>query len=432
MLRLLRMLVVGACGVLLAVPALFAAEWSVPLAGNTYRVDPSSGGNFLRNGVLTWSPAEDVYAVYVHLDRPARLNLAISGRAPSGSATVSVRAAEAAAETTRDTAELQSTSLFAIDVVQPGYLRIELRGVARSGPTFGEWESCQVTSETDGLVLRYVGTNEGNMFYWGRRGPSVHWNYETPRMVRLRAAYSEITVPEGEDPIGSYFMANGFAEGYFGIQVNSPTERRVLFSVWSPFRTDNPRDIPPEQRVELLAKGPDVNVGEFGNEGSGGQSYLRFPWQAGKTYGFLTEVRPDGQGSTVYTSWFRDVTEPGWRLIASFRRPQTNTDLRRFHAFLENFQPQMGHLHRKGWYGNVWVRDVEGTWIPCTQARFSVDATGGGMHRLDFAGGSDGGRFFLENGGFFHPHTPAGSQFTRELTPSEPPAIDFEQLPRGE
>ena len=33
--------------------------------------------------------------------------------------------------------------------------------------------------------------------------------------------YSELTVPEGNDVIGSYFMANGFSEGYFGIQVNS-------------------------------------------------------------------------------------------------------------------------------------------------------------------------------------------------------------------
>lgn len=429
--RSLRMLVAIACGWLFAATALDAAEWNVPLAGNAYRVAPAPGGNAVRNGVLMWSRPDEVFAAYVHLDRPARLQLALRGRAPSGAVTVSFRALEMTVETSRDTSAWQTSPLLTIDVAEAGYLRLELRGIDRSGPTFGEWEACQVTSDTDGLVLRYVATNDGNMFYWGRRGPSVHWNYETPRNARLRHAYSELTVPEGEDPVGSYFMANGFAEGYFGMQVNSPTERRVLFSVWSPFQTDNPRDIPPEQRVDLLARGPDVRVGEFGNEGSGGQSYLLFPWQAGKTYGFLTEVRPDGQGSTIYTSWFRDLAAPEWRLIASFRRPKTDTDLRRFHSFLENFQPQMGHLHRKGWYGNVWVRDIEGNWLPCTRARFSVDATGGGQHRLDFAGGSAGGRFFLENGGFLHPHTPAGSQFTRELVPAEPPTIDFAQLPRG-
>ena len=91
-------------------------------------------------------------------------------------------------------------------------------------------------------------------------------------------------------------MANGFSEGYFGMQVNSSTERRILFSVWSPFNTDNPKDIPAEQRIRMLAKGPDVHVGEFGNEGSGGQSYLVYPWKAGTVCRFLTRVQPDKDG----------------------------------------------------------------------------------------------------------------------------------------
>ncbi len=111
------------------------------------------------------------------------------------------------------------------------------------------------------------------MFYWGRRGPSVHLSYQVPRALNLRYAYSEITVPEGQDPIGSFFMANGFGQGYFGIQVNGPKERRVLFSVWSPFRTNNPRDIPKDQRVVALASGPKVHVGEFGNEAGRRRQY---------------------------------------------------------------------------------------------------------------------------------------------------------------
>ncbi len=98
-----------------------------------------------------------------------------------------------------------------------------------------------VASDVEGLIVDFVRNNDGNMFYWGRRGPSVHLGYETPKNVPLQYAHTEIVVPKGDDTIGSYFMANGFAEGYFGIQVNSPRERRVLFSVWSPFSTDNPR-----------------------------------------------------------------------------------------------------------------------------------------------------------------------------------------------
>jgi hypothetical protein len=268
------------------------------------------------------------------------------------------------------------------------------------------------------------------MFYWGRRGPSVHLTYELPADRKLQYAYSEITVPGGEDPIGSYFMANGFAEGYFGIQVNSPHERRVLFSVWSPFRTDNPRDIPEDQRVVLLARGPEVKTGEFGNEGSGGQSFLVYPWKSNVTYRFLTEVKPDGEGSTTFTSWFGDKSASEWRLIASFRRPKTHTHLRRFHSFLESFNPAYGHIGRRARYGNVWVRDTDENWHECTKARFSVDATGSGRHRLDFAGRAEGKSFFLRNCGFFNETGKPGDTFTRESTAAEKPQIDFSGLPR--
>ncbi len=66
-------------------------------------------------------------------------------------------------------------------------------------------------------------------------------------------------------------MMNGFSEGYMGIQQTTSGEHKVLFSVWSPYTTDDPEDIPEEKRVKVLRKGANVTIGEFGNEGSGGQ-----------------------------------------------------------------------------------------------------------------------------------------------------------------
>ena len=85
-------------------------------------------------------------------------------------------------------------------------------------------------------------------------------------------------------------MANGFGEGYFGIQVNSETERRILFSIWSPFKTDDPNSISQTtKKLDYLKKENGVTSGEFGNEGSGGQSYKVFNWQAETRYGFLNK-----------------------------------------------------------------------------------------------------------------------------------------------
>ena len=226
-------------------------------------------------------------------------------------------------------------------------------------------------------------------------------------------------------------MANGFSQGYFGIQVNSSTERRVLFSVWSPYKTDNPREIPEDQRIETLGQGPEVTIGQFGNEGSGGQSYLRYPWEAGRTYRFLTEVRPDGAGKSIYTCWFGDKAKNEWRLIASFRRPKTDTYLTGFHSFIESFSPTYGYIGRRAHYGNTWVRDTEGQWHQCLNARFSVDATANGRHRLDYQGGAIDGAFYLRNCGFFSPTAKPGDTFTRQSTANDRPEIDFGALPRN-
>ncbi len=62
----------------------------------------------------------------------------------------------------------------------------------------------------------------------------------------------------------------------FEINDLSESEWRILFSVLSPFNTDNPNEIPEEFKVNPVSKGTDVYVEEFGDEGSGVQSYLRY------------------------------------------------------------------------------------------------------------------------------------------------------------
>lgn len=408
-----------------------AAELTVPVAGNAYRSAPDPFfPSRRREESLQWNDAKEVYSLYFHVDRACELKLALEAKSSGDSSELQAIIGQKSFDVVLDTNDFTSVDVGGITVDKSGYVRVDLKGKKSSGKSFGEIRTLFVSTSTDGVKLTCVGTNEGNMFYWGRRGPSVHLSYVVPKNTDIEYGYSEIFVAEGDDPIGSYFMANGFAEGYFGIQVNSDQERRVLFSVWSPFSTDNPAEIPEDQRVVLLGKGPDVRTGEFGNEGSGGQSFLVYPWKAGRTYRFLTQVKPNGDGSTTYTSWFGDKQADEWRLIASFRRPKTETHLKGFHSFLENFNPQTGHISRRGQHQNVWVCDTNGTWHEVLNGRFSVDATGGGGHRLDFTGGSSGKVFFLRNCGFFAETEKPGTVFTRESSKSERPEIQLDQLPR--
>ncbi|MEY4049590.1 MAG: hypothetical protein RL262_424 [Bacteroidota bacterium] len=311
--------------------------------------------------------------------------------------------------------------------IHQGYVTIELQGVSRTADNFGTVSSIAISGTSINTETAFVKDNNDNYFYWGRRGPSVHLKYTMPASD-ITEFYSEITVPEGNDVIGSYFMANGFAEGYFGIQVNSLTERRILFSVWSPYTTDDPASIPPELKITMLKKGNNVHAGEFGNEGAGGQSYLVYPWKAGTTYQFLLRGQPQSDNSTIYTAYFFAPEKNKWMLIASFKRPKTNTYLKNLHSFLENFITETGDKTRMAIYGNPWVRDTNGVWTAISSAKFTADKTARKQFRLDYAGGVKGNAFFLKNCGFFFPAITIDSQFNINK-PTIAPVIDFEKLP---
>src|SRR5690606_28510154 len=107
-----------------------------------------------------------------------------------------------------------------------------------------------------------------------RRSASVHLNYPVAKDTPVEWFYGELKVPQGEDKIGTYFMSCGWHRGYFGMQVNGPDERRIIFSVWDAGKEPDDRaKVRYEDQVTLLAKGDSVIAHGFGGEGTGGHSH---------------------------------------------------------------------------------------------------------------------------------------------------------------
>ncbi|WP_263555971.1 DUF3472 domain-containing protein [Paucibacter sp. B2R-40] len=398
----------------LAAPAVAAAKARAPqvaLGGNAYitAAGPDTT-EWISNeeGLMDWTAPATVISTYVRVAQPGKFNIVLKGSAPDGGVSTLRITAQGKSFTQRLTAgTAQVTSLATVDVAQAGYVKIDVQGLKRTGAEFGKLTAIELSgTATTGLLY----ANAPEDYYWSRRGPSVHLSYAVP--ANTEYAYSELQIPVGEDPIGSYFMANGFGQGYMGIQVNGPDERRVLFSVWDPDGGG---------KTTLVKKGPDVVVNEFGGEGTGGQSYLLYPWVAGNTYRFITRVRPDGQGASLYSAWFFAPEDGQWHFIATWTRPNITTWLTDFYAFAENFDGDYGWRERKMLHGQQWAVNKDGTWKELNRARFSVDATGANKQRLDYAGGVDAsGKFFLRNGGFFNETVTAGQYFTRPLTGVKP------------
>lgn len=404
---------------------------TIPLGGNGW-VNKNSKARIKNDGLINWTSATDIITIYFRTESAGKAELSLKLNVPEGNSTISLTAAGSTFKKNISNSNPQIINIGGIDVKEPGYIKVELKGVSKTGNVYAAVSDLIVGGTALDKGAAYVKNNEGNYFYWGHRGPSVHLNYKIPVTAAQSVEwfYSEILVPEGEDKLGTYYMANGFNGGYFGMQANSETERRVLFSIWSPFETDDPKSIPDSMRVHLLKKGSTTKSGEFGNEGSGGQSYMIYPWKTGKSYAFLTHAQPNkAKKTTVYTAYFKDVENGEWQLVASFERPQKAAYLSGIYSFLENFSPSTGDQSRKANYQNQWAVDSNGKWHEITNATFTADATANINYRKDYAGGTDNTAFFLKNCGFFNDFTPVRTPLNRRSTGKTHPQIDFSKLP---
>jgi hypothetical protein len=406
----------------------------VPLGGNSWVTVKSKNGKekVTNYGWENWQHTDVVWSTYIKIPKSGALKISAVLNVPSGESHLKWTINGISKIISVSGTANKEYEIGEWDIRKPGYIKIDAQGISKTGELFAKVSDLDIegTAATNGQTA-FVKNNDGNYFYWGRRGPSVHINYDLSGVSDdIDWFYNEITVPAGDDPIGSYFMADGFAEGYFGMQVNSPTERRILFSVWSPFETDNPKEIPESKKIILLKKGANVHTGEFGSEGSGGQSYLDYNWKAGVTYKFLLHAKPAENNYTTFTAYFYAAEKKEWILIASFSRPATNTYLKKLHSFLENFDPETGNITRKAWYHDQWVRTVKGEWKPLKKMFFTGDATANIGYRLDYAGGTENGKFYLRNCGFFNDNTMLKSKFS---VPSQgkKPGIDLLSLEKS-
>jgi hypothetical protein len=396
-----------------AAPMACATPASVELAGNAFITSADKGAVIGEHGLTGWSNPATVASTYFRVAEAGPVQVALDASlADGGNSTVRVKINGTPFDVKLAGKARKTYAVGTVNVPAAGYVKVDLQGLTRAKVTFGDVSALKVTA---GAALNYA--NDPANYYWSRRGPSVHMGYTVP--ANTEYFYNEMTIPVGQDTIGSYFMANGFGQGYMGIQVKSPAERWILFSVW---------DAENGAKTTLVSKGEGVIDNAFGGEGTGGQTYLSYNWAAGTTYRFITRARPDGKGGSDYSAWFFAPETGKWRYIATWKRPAISTYLTRVHSFLENFIDTLGHTERRVQFGNQWARNALGTWSEVTAGRYTGDATATNAQRMDYAGGLENGKFYLRNGGFFAEYVKTGQNFTRPAT-GQAPAVDVASLP---
>ncbi len=401
------------------ISSIATAQVDVP-AATAYLEPDQSGVRVSSEGITQWKDSEVRIKWYGQLKQPGELSACVLIKPlASGNLRFDLKVGDQNREallvgTAGENAKVDFGS-FAIDEV--GYQSFTLRSLDESP-----------ASDVQSLRLAGPAAKEAHFNLKPRRNAaSVHLFYPLPKEVDVDAFYCEMTAIE--DPLWSYYMACGWHRGYFGMQVNSPTERRIIFSVWdSGGEAIDRKKVADPDRVKLVAKGDGVFSGSFGNEGTGGHSHLKFAWKTGEKQRFLITAEPVDETHTVFAGYYFRPDTNEWMLISSWKAPKEGKYLRGLYSFSENFVGRNGNRLRKALYGNQWIRTSDGEWIELIEARFSHDPTGK-TDRLDRFMGVQDGQFFLSHGGFTDDFTPYGEQFSRPKTNRSPKRMDLPPLP---
>ncbi|MFM7162179.1 MAG: DUF3472 domain-containing protein [Planctomycetaceae bacterium] len=415
--------VTGLCLVATSLPAAEPPPLKIP-AITAYSAPDSNGIRLSKTGTRNWRGSAQRLNWYGNLPHRGELFARVHLRLPLDAQTrLQLTVGEQSLEAQARGAGPDATAVlefgpFTLD--RPGYTRLELASLNPDDTFNGDVET---------LELRGAPTVEAHFNLVPRRNcASVHLAYPFDKQQQVDCLAVEVTAIE--DPVGTFYMACGFHRGYFGMQVNSPTERRIIFSVWdagSGSNADTRDTVSRDNHVTLLAKGAGVHTEVFGHEGTGGHSHLKFAWKTGEKQRFVVTAEPAPDRQTIYSGYYFHPERNQWMLISSMRAPKDGGYLRGLHSFSENFDGSNGNLRRKALFGNQQVHTVDGQWRELTVSTFSHDPTGRADRRDRFMG-LEQDAFFLSSGGFVEGYTEFGQRFERPAAQA-PPAIAPGDLP---
>ena len=394
---------------------LIAAELRIPAFTAYMLPDPESARISESHGVTKWSDATQSVNWYGKFSATGELTAKVQLRLPEGATSILQLTVDGTSHSTTVTGagseKVVSANFGIFTIAGTGHRRFQLELLNEKGQPGGDIDALVL----DGPSIEGVHFNLKER----RNAASVHLMYPVADGTEVEAFYCEVTAVE--DPTTTFYMACGWHRGYFGMQVNSPMERRIIFSVWDSGNEGVDRKkVANENRVQLLGKGEAVYSGDFGNEGTGGHSHLKYLWKTGERQRFLVTAIPTDRTHTDYSGYWFHPEQKAWMLISSWHAPKEGGRLKGLHSFSENFGGHNGHLLRKALYGNQWIRTPDGQWTELTAARFSHDPTGR-EDRFDRFMGVESGELFLSHGGFIDGYTEYGTPFERTGT-NQPPA----------
>ena len=178
----------------------------IPVGGNSWvNPDDRNAERITNEGWQNWKNANAVFSTYIKVNKIGSLKVYGLLSVPQGISKLRCTIGRQSKEVTVSGNSKQEHLFGEWNIEQAGYIKIDIAGIEKTGELFAILNELHCSGTAINQQTAYVMNNDGNYFYWGRRGPSVHLNYDIPKDRDIEWFYSEITVPVGQDPLGSYF-----------------------------------------------------------------------------------------------------------------------------------------------------------------------------------------------------------------------------------
>ncbi|RFM28276.1 DUF3472 domain-containing protein [Deminuibacter soli] len=376
---------------------------TIPLK-NAYGIPDENNIGISGTGIGNWTSSNDSARVYVTFNNTGSLTVSLLAKSPdgAGSVTVSIAGKKFTVNVPQSTS-YQKITAGTVNITGTGISYFTIKGATKPGGYY---------ADVSNIIIS--GSPANNAYYnksdW-RTCPAVHMGYTIATGDTARWFYNEIKIPSGSDVVNTFFMANGFYNGYFGIQVNSPTERRILFSIWSDYNTNDPGQVPANYAVQLVQKGSLVTTEEnFGNEGTGRHAYAIYNWHTDSTYKFLVHSVPDAGGVT-YSGYI--FLNNQWQLIATYYKPVGTYNMTGLYSFIEDFGGGLNsYKQRNMLVQNQWIVTPNGTWKQLKTAHFTTTTHDDVYSRVDYGAAASGPGYNYFTSGFVPKTASDNQQFT--------------------
>ncbi len=168
---------------------------SIPTTGNSWVINDvfQSSEVISEGGITNWSDRNQIIRTYFYIDKPTVIPFGINAK---GNSEIKITFGTEFQNITLSNSEFQNIYIGDFNAVKKGYHYIDMQGLKKEDTTFAWVNEILFSNTIDSTTLKYIKDD----FYFGRRGPSTHLIFQTPKDVEdIEWYYSEIEIDKGQD-----------------------------------------------------------------------------------------------------------------------------------------------------------------------------------------------------------------------------------------